>query len=176
MKAYSCDRKGVILNWSLNMTRWIFLAVLAAAMLYEAAAAQERGFGLGIILGEPTGISAKQWITDNNAIAGAVAWSLGKHDALQLHADYLIHNFPMFKPDRGKLPLYYGLGGRIKFQGDEKVGLRIPLGMSYIFADAPLDFFLEIVPLFDIAPSTKFDLNAAIGARYQFGWRRPMKY
>jgi hypothetical protein len=34
----------------------------------SVAIAQERRFGLGVILGEPTGISAKLWISPVNAL------------------------------------------------------------------------------------------------------------
>jgi hypothetical protein len=32
-----------------------------------------------------------------------------------------------------------------------------------------LDFFFELVPILDLAPSTDFGMNAAIGIRYFFG-------
>lgn len=82
-----------------------------------------------------------------------------------LHADYLIH-----KVARGKLSFYYyGIGGRIKFEEDDsRIGVRIPLGMDYMQPETSLDFFLEVVPLFDLAPDTKFCLNGAIGFRYFF--------
>ncbi len=158
------------------MNRTILLSLLAVALLHGPAATQEHGFGLGVIVGEPTGISAKKWIKRNVAVAGAMAWSFGKHDALQLHGDYLIHNFKIFKVEEGLLPLYYGIGARMKLEKDDKVGVRVPLGIDFILADAPLDFFLEIVPLLDVAPSTEFDLNAAIGARYLFDRPRQLKH
>jgi hypothetical protein len=61
------------------------------------------------------------------------------------------------------------LPGHSKFEDDSKVGVRVPLGMDYLLGTAPLDFFLELVPILDLAPSTDFSLNAAIGIRYFFG-------
>jgi hypothetical protein len=160
------------------MVRAIAFLLLAAVTFYGSAAAQDSGFGLGIILGEPTGLSLKQWVNDNAAIDGAIAWSFGEHDALHLHANYLVHNFTLFKMEQGKLPLYYGIGGRIKFEEnrhdeDTKIGVRIPVGISYILANSPLDIFLEIAPLLDLTPSTEFDLNGAVGIRYFFQKRTP---
>ena len=40
------------------------------------------------------------------------------------------------------------------------------VGLSYMFADAPFDLFVEIVPILDLVPDTDFDLNAAIGVRW----------
>jgi len=49
-----------------------------------------------------------------------------------------------------------------------KVGVRIPVGINYIFAKAPLDIFLEIVPMLELVPRTEFNLNGGIGIRYFF--------
>lgn len=151
------------------MVRSIMLFVLMAVLFCGTAQAQESGFGLGVILGEPTGISGKLWTGTGKAIDGAVAWSFRDKSSLHLHADYLFHNFNLFKVKKGKLLLYYGIGGRIKFEDDSKVGVRVPVGINYLIAKAPLDVFFEIVPLLELAPDTEFGFNAAIGVRYFFG-------
>jgi hypothetical protein len=129
---------------------------------------QYQGIGLGIILGEPTGITAKHWLDRTTAIDAAVAWSFVDGGAFHIHADYLLHNFNLISVESGKLPFYYGIGGRIKTLSDVNLGVRVPLGLSYIFTDVPVDIFLEIVPLLDLIPKTNFRLNAAIGSRYYF--------
>jgi len=48
------------------------------------------------------------------------------------------------------------------------VGLRIPVGLEYIFSGERVDIFLEIVPLLDLVPDTDFSLNGGIGVRYFF--------
>lgn len=158
---------------SYKMLRAMVFLVFTAGFLSGSATAQQSEFGLGIILGEPTGLSLKKWVHSTAAIDGAVAWSFGNKDALHLHADYLVHNFTLFKVEKGKIPLYYGIGGRIKFEedngeGDTKIGLRIPVGICYMFTNSPLDVFIEIAPLLDLSPSTEFDLNGAVGIRYFF--------
>lgn len=153
--------------------RHVSLIVLFAAVasLVPSAAGAEGPFGLGIILGEPTGISAKAWMGSETAIDAAAAWSFTGDPSFHIHLDYLVHFFSRLDVDRGTLPLYVGIGGRVKFKdnADDLIGVRIPLGASYLFADAPIDIFLEVVPLMDLAPKTKFRLNAAIGFRYFFG-------
>jgi hypothetical protein len=155
-------------------------AVIFAILLFALSVRAEDGFGLGVILGEPTGISVKKWITNEHAVDGAAAWSFSENDSFQLHADYLIHNFGILKPGDigGRLPLYCGVGARIKLEShdnengrnnhDELLGVRIPFGISYIFANAPVDLFAEIVPILDLVPDTDFELNGAIGARFYF--------
>lgn len=142
---------------------------LVALLLCGNASAQDRGFGLGIILGEPTGLSAKLWTGNSTAIDGAVSWSSGRNNVLHLHADYLIHNFNLIKVEKGEFPFYYGIGGRVKLTSDPTVGVRIPVGLEYIFASAPVGIFLEIVPVLDLVPNSDFDINAGLGVRYFFG-------
>ena len=138
-------------------------------------------FGAGIIIGEPTGLSFKYWVDgDNkNAVDGAIAWSLDDNKFFQIHADYLFHNYRIFKIKKGKLGFYFGGGVRIKIRNDNndnnkndkddtRLGLRIPFGLDYLFSNVPIDIFLEIVPVMDLIPSTDFNLNASIGARYFF--------
>ena len=123
-------------------------------------------FGLGIILGEPTGISAKVWMTGTTAVDGAIAWSFANESALHFHADFLIHNFSVFSK---VVPLYYGIGVRIKFREDDtRIGIRIPVGIAYDIPSTQIDLFLEIVPLLNLNPSTSFTLNGAVGGRFYF--------
>ena len=131
--------------------------------------AQEGGTGIGIILGEPTGISFKTWISDRSAIDAGAAWSFPGAGAFHTHVDYLWHNFSIIKLPEGKMPLYFGLGGRMKVSGrDVFLGARVPIGLAYIFVGDRLDVFVETVPVMNLFPATGFDLNAAIGIRFFF--------
>lgn len=160
-----------------SMKKAAWFLVLLLAFSFERAVSQDRGFGLGIIAGEPTGISLKNWQTRSTAIDAALAWSFAGNDFIQLHGDYLSHNFTLLQVEKGRLPFYYGIGGRIKFVNvddndnkDEKtrLGVRIPLGLAYLFETVTLDVFVEVVPVLNLVPDTEFDLNAAVGIRYFF--------
>ena len=144
------------------------MAILLFLLGALAGRAQQSGFGLGIVVGEPTGISFKSWIGGNKAIDGAVAWSLRQPESFHLHADLLLHNFQLMSVNSGQLGLYYGIGGRVRFQNDPQLGLRIPVGLNYLFEGAPIDVFLEVVPILDLLPATDVEFNAALGARYFF--------
>ena len=150
------------------MKRLVVILTLTAVLFPGTAKARDNDFGLGIILGEPTGICLKYWVGSNSAIDGAVAWSFGNNDSLHLHADYLFHKFNLFKIEKGKLPLYYGIGIRVRAEGEARVGIRIPVGLNYIFEKAPLDIFIELAPLLDIIPDIDFRFNGAVGVRYYF--------
>lgn len=153
----------------MRKTILIVIAILLAA--FAMADAQSHKFGLGIIVGEPTGPSFKYWTSGRTAIDGAAAWSMANNAGMHLHADYLFyHNFGLIKVDNGRMPLYVGVGGRIRFaeRGDDHVGVRVPVGLEYIFPSNQVDLFLEIVPILDLTPDTDLDFNAALGVRYYF--------
>lgn len=155
----------------------VLMGFLLVAGFAGTAVAQDRGFGMGIIVGEPAGLSLKNWTSRTTAVAGAFAWAFDPNTSFHIHADYLFHEYDIFRPESGRLPLYYGLGARVKFDDRDRgrrretktrVGARIPLGMNYHFERAPVDLFLELVPIVDVAPKTDVSVNAAIGARYFF--------
>jgi len=147
----------------------IALVLLAVAgPLATAARAQQNGFGLGIILGEPTGFSFKGWTGPTTAIDAGLAWSFLDETTFHVHVDYLWHNESITK--KPEMPVYYGVGGRIKTggTGDDRIGARVVAGLAYYVPNAPLDVFVEIAPILDFAPSTDFSINGGIGARYFF--------
>ncbi len=56
-----------------------FRYALAAFCLFftiQGAVAQDRDFGIGVIIGEPTGISAKLWTSPVNALDFGLGWSV----------------------------------------------------------------------------------------------------
>ena len=133
-----------------------------------SASSAPSSFGLGIILGEPTGISFKKWLSMDSAIDGAAAWSFLDDAAIRLHADYLLHTRSLNDLSHEGLLFYYGIGVKVKFASQSLVGGRIPLGMVYELPKAPLDIFMEVVPGLELIPATKFTFSAAIGIRYFF--------
>jgi len=147
------------------MVRLIAFFLITAVLLCGTVTAQSAGFGLGVIVGEPTGLSCKLWRGSNTAIDGVAAWSFGKGGALQLHSDYLFHNFNLIG---GNIPIYYGIGGKIKFAEKSEAGVRIPFGIDFMLTEAPLDIFFELVPLVELVPATGFEVNGGIGIRYFF--------
>jgi len=147
------------------MVRLIAFFLITAVLLCGTVTAQNAGFGLGVIVGEPTGLSCKLWTGSNTAIDGVAAWSFGKKGALQLHSDYLFHNFNLIK---NNIPIYYGIGGKIKFAEKSEAGIRIPFGIDFMLTEAPIDIFFELVPLVGLVPATDFEVNGGIGIRYFF--------
>ena len=149
------------------MKRAITAIIVVLLVSFSISYAQDSGFGIGIIVGEPTGISAKLWTGSKQAFTGAVAWSLDD-DSFHLHVDHLWH-IESVEVEKGRLPFYVGVGGKLEVNNnDTNIGVRIPLGVNYLFAVAPLDVFLEIVPAMRLVKDTEFEIDAGIGIRYFF--------
>ena len=150
------------------MKKPIILLLLGILILPISMTAQDRGFGLGIILGEPTGVSFKNWVGRREAFDVAVAWSFEGEGAIHIHADYLFHNFRLFNIEKGDLVFYYGIGARVKTVHKTQVGVRIPLGLSYLFAKDPVEIFFELGPIMNLTPKTLFRMTTGVGVRYYF--------
>ena len=150
------------------MKKTVSLIFISIILFQLSTNAQDKNFGLGIILGEPTGVSAKLWTSSENAFDFAAAWSFKGNGHLLLQADYVWHIFRLIPVSSGKLPFYVGVGGRVVLAEDPLIGVRVPLGLDYMFSNAPVDIFVELVPILDLTPSTDFDFGGGIGARYWF--------
>ena len=149
----------------MKTTIWMVVALMSAAC---TAFAQEKGFGVGVIFGEPTGVSAKGWISDRGAIDGGLAWSYRHDGYVNVYMDYLWHFHNVFDRQQNVVP-YLGVGGRIVGnRGSGTAGVRIAGGVSWLPARAPLDVYLEFAPIVDLAPETGFDANGGLGIRFYF--------
>ena len=126
--------------------------------------------GIGFSAGEPTGLSLKYWLTEKFAVDAGGGYSFANSEGFQMYSDFLFHKFDLIHVPRGELPLYFGVGGRLKFpeHGDNIAGLRLPVGLSYLFPDTPLELFAEVAPIVDVSPVGELRWNGGIGLRYYF--------
>ncbi|HAD81690.1 MAG: hypothetical protein A2509_06000 [Candidatus Edwardsbacteria bacterium RIFOXYD12_FULL_50_11] len=164
------------------MRSFLYAAItLVLFLTATGASSQERRFGLGIIIGEPTGLSAKLWTSNRTALDFGLGWSLGgdrisKYDGyytgesrIHFHMDHLWHSFDAIRSSE-RFPLYYGVGGRINTGAGYKnsAAVRGVLGILWLPRRTPIDVFLELVPALQLVPSTGFGIDAGIGVRYFF--------
>jgi hypothetical protein len=127
---------------------------------------------LGLIIGEPTGISYRAWLGSSNAMDFAVGWSFNtkNNDNFDIHGAYLFGRKSDIRIEGYRLPWYFGPGGRIKLgEKDIILGFRFPFGLYYKFRTVPFSMFFELAPGLNITPSTDFDITGGIGFRYIFG-------
>lgn len=151
----------------------ISIALLAMLGTTLPARGQQQGIGVGIIVGEPTGISLKSWLSPSQAFDVAAAWSFDRYESFQFQIDYVLHSNRLFQQSR--LPVYYGVGSRFKVKDehdhhghDDHVGVRFPLGVTYLFQRHPLDLFFEVAPTLDVMPDTDVTVNGGMGMRFYF--------
>ena len=149
-----------------------YLSILFTTLLFTCTSniAQDKNFGIGIILGEPTGLSGKYWLSEDRAVDAALAYSfLDDNKSFAFHANYLYHLNGIIDKHY-KMPLYYGFGVRLRLREnkDNSFGIRGVIGLIIYLREAPVDIFFEAAPVFRLLPDTNIDFDIAIGARYFF--------
>lgn len=160
------------------MTRTMKISILTLmiSMLSLGAQAQSYGpqskkLGVGLQVGEPTGLSAKGYLSSQTAVQLGVGWSFSDEE-LTLAGDFIweLYQFNTSGQDTVTVPLYVGAGGKLRLDNDDSDVLtaRFPIGVAAQWVDHPFEVYLEIAPGMDLVPDTKFDISGVVGARYYF--------
>ncbi|MBU2444670.1 MAG: hypothetical protein KJ666_03730 [Bacteroidetes bacterium] len=156
------------------------MVLFMVMILAKPIAAQDHGFGMGLILGEPTGLSAKLWTSKANAFDFGLGLSVGgdrfyykgyydRGRRVHFHMDYLWHSFNAISSTE-RFPLYYGIGGRFNSGGgyEGSFGIRGVIGIAWFPRSTPIDVFVELVPVFQLTPGTGLGIDAGLGIRFFF--------
>jgi membrane-associated phospholipid phosphatase len=130
-------------------------------------------FGIGLVIGDPTGLSANYRMTSSRSIDGALAWAFGGDPGFELHSDYLWHRASVLRGEKVAFDLHYGVGARLmslnnRHDDRTRLGLRLPVGLSTDFNQRAIELFGEIALAMNLIPSTTADLDFGIGARVYF--------
>ncbi|MCG3172971.1 MAG: hypothetical protein GMKNLPBB_01143 [Myxococcota bacterium] len=164
--------------------RMIVRAILLLTLLFASSEAFAKGpydlngpFGLGAIIGYPTGVTGKLYFSERHSLDVSGTWSF-RHESVLIFADYnFIFGRLIPSTDKGQFHFapYVGIGGFAGFgkklangESGLAVGPRVPLGFSVFAVPASLDIFIELVPLLEIIPEVKFHGNGYLGVRYHF--------
>lgn len=148
-------------------------------------------FGLGLILGSPTGLSGKYFVGPSTAIdfaVGGIGCCRGRR-GVEVHADFLWHPVSLASEKPFELPLYVGIGGRFysyewrhgdHYHDGAALGARFPVGISIDMNNVPLDIFVELALVADLIVNHDdfndsfdrdglyVDVDGAVGLRYYF--------
>lgn len=129
------------------------------------------GISIGIVIGDPTGLSLK-------------FWGIGQNSALQLHvggggfiapADLSVSGSLLFHalltretPVNGYLGVGAYAGVKTGKNDQAVIGIMVPLGLEFIFTEIPLDLFIEVPPVigFTTEGEVKPGLAFGIGLRF----------
>lgn len=132
--------------------------------------------GVGIVIGEPFGVSARLYVKDDQALQGAVGFAL-IGGGIQVNADYVFHPYILQTRPSFVLATYLGPGVRfVDYQSGRDnsyfaIGLRGVGGLLFDFK-SPLDAFIEVAGVieygFQDGKGFGPALNAGAGVRYYF--------
>jgi hypothetical protein len=177
------------------------VAILGSAIVCAGHAARatevgySRQYGVGAVVGDPTGLSGKVWIGSTNAIdAGLGFYGYGfrggcfrdrdgraicdrryGYGSTSFHVDYLWESKLVEAKSKLQLDWHIGAGGRVFFLGDPcaydcwDLGARAPVGLDLTFNQPSfLEVFLEIAPVFYVVPSMFAAAEGGLGVRGYF--------
>ena len=154
--------------YTMSMKHAFMVVFLVAALASsQARAAEKEKFGAGVVLGVPFGVTAKYWLDTRYAVQSHLGVSDGN---LTWNAD-LLKNFDEILPRKhpgSRMPLYAGLGLKLKTETDTFVGIRFVGGVSMFHSSKPIEFFAEIAPVLRFAPSEGGAFDGAVGVRRYF--------
>ncbi|MEX0773941.1 MAG: hypothetical protein WEB89_00425 [Balneolales bacterium] len=127
-------------------------------------------FGIGAMIGEPTGGTVKYWLNPGNAFDASAGLSLqSENNDVSLHLGYLRHQYNDIEVQRGLLPYYLGVGGHARLGDRSRAGFRFAAGLTYLFENDPLEIYTEITPILELTPGTVVHMNYGVGIRYYPG-------
>jgi len=146
--------------------------MLALTLLSALTGTPSSGISIGIVIGDPTGLSLKFWgIGQNSALqvniggGGFVAPAdLSVSGSLLFHA-LLTRETPI----NGYLGVGAFAGINQGRRSDEAVfGILVPLGLEFILSEVPLDLFIEVPPVigFTTNGDVRAGLTFGIGLRF----------
>jgi hypothetical protein len=178
----------------------IFTVVIGTVLLGTAvrtANATEVGygrrFGLGFVLGDPTGLSGKYWVGATNSLDfGLGFWGYGFNDSCwrdsagvrhcpgygngysngTVNLDYLWQSNII--RGQAQLDWHIGAGGRMVWFGGCNgdcfaLAARMPVGLDLMFNNPSfIEIFFELAPAFYIVPGFTFDIEGGLGVRFYF--------
>jgi hypothetical protein len=137
--------------------------------------AQSRNYGVGIVLGTPTGFSGTLHMSEKAVVAIHAGWSLMENQRFHTTCTYQFMFPDAIRNAQGvaekNLIPYLGIGGRLLFKDEAEetkvhLGVRIGGGIEYYVER--FGFFLELFPVIDIVPKTEMDWEGGLGARFYF--------
>jgi hypothetical protein len=150
------------------MKNLVLALALACAAASPAAASLDtiKEVGVGVVVGDPIGGTAKLWLDRDFAVDLGIGYS----GSTVLWGDLLYHAWNLLPPiDEGKLGLYLGAGPRIETGDDTEFGVRTIAGLSWRLTRQPMEFFAEMGPVFRVTQGGGVGVDGGVGVRLYLG-------
>jgi hypothetical protein len=127
--------------------------------------------GIGVFLGQPTGITFEMDLSATSWLDFKAAWNLagGGGSSILLQGNYE-YAFPgMVIVGEESLTPFVGVGAVVNvYDGGIGLGARVPAGVAYRFRTVPLELFIELGLDVYLFPATDIGFSGGLGARYRF--------
>jgi hypothetical protein len=139
----------------------VLVLVALSATAFSEPLDKRDEFGLGAILGEPSGVNAQFYWGARSSIGVTAAWSL--RDWFFVSADYQVLNRLGDAPPEWHW--FYGIGAYLGTPTNSHglIGGRIPLGIKYRIPGSVVDIWGEVVPALQLLPDTQGEIHGGIG-------------
>ncbi len=166
----------------------VCLSPLTNSASAAPSAARSHQFGAGFVLGNPSALSLKYWVTHREAYD--VQLSFFGDDEVLFYGDYVLHFHGLFGArDRfvNQLFPYVGVGPVFAFATDHDhdhyhshgkyfddhddkfaFAVRVPFGIEWLADELPLGVGIELAPGMVVMPKTSGILMAGLSLRYYF--------
>jgi hypothetical protein len=152
----------------------IFLLLIVPSFVFA------QNYGIGVIVGSPTGFTGKYFLARTSAIQINAGWSFVSDVKFHITGDYQFLFPGVIKGEEGvalrNVVPYFGIGGSFRAKTAEPpeppdetdfcIGLRLGGGIEYLISR--FGVFLELYPVVNVIPSTDFDVEGGLGFRFYF--------
>ncbi len=145
----------------------VFLASLICASAPCVAQRAPGDVGIGVHIGEPTGVTLKVY-NPGTSIDFLAAWDLENFFFLNIHAIYDAH-----LNDAQTIHFFYGPGGFIGIHNrpeglDDEVDVGVSGDFGLDFLIRKFEIFMQLTPRLSLVRTTNFDLGGGAGFRVYF--------
>jgi hypothetical protein len=150
-------------------------SVIVVSMLAIAAPARA-DVGLGVFIGEPTGLDLKLGLSHRSALDLVIGWDTYRDNRDHYaHLTYLVTPF-VGVGDSILVPLRLGIGGAIyddrDFDNGTNVAVRAPLEIGLKFRRSPIEIYgeiaLKLTFIDDNENNDTIDIDGGVGIRFYF--------
>ncbi len=149
---------------------------------------QLSGVGVGIQVGFPVALTVKIGAAQQNGLIFGIGTSFGYYNRFQpylsVHGEYQLHLFTLVRNGTVGITGYFAPGLWLSFFGDGRYGfydgyyyarnipfgvaIRATFGVSMLFAQAPVEVYLELTPALYVFPGLYPAGGWSLGFRYYF--------
>lgn len=144
--------------------------------------AHAKTWGLGAVIGDPTGLSANYFLSENRSLHSVLAYDIDGDDQFYFASHYTWRRPNAFDLTNFNLGWFYGAGAQLEFHDhdhdhgkhrhhhDNKLNLGPSgtLGLFHQFEKVPLEVFLKSNLTLYVFDSTDLDLDLMLGLHYNF--------